>query len=430
MKKSVILIMMMVISLLVTGCHSKRRDVAEWSILVYMAGDNNLEEFGIEDLNEMEMVGSTRNLHVLVLFDRSPYYDTTNGNWSGARLFRVQAGSDPNTIESPVLKDYGELDMSDPNTLRDFIVYCQKSYPAKKHALILWNHGAGVYPRTIRSPDSGLRIDYPITKGICQDNGSGNAPWNCLTTDEVRQALTMARMQTGKKVDLICMDACLMQMVEVAYEWRNDTDYLVGSEEEVGLNGNNYYTLLKGLVNYPGMNPETLAVHLVEDYSANYEGMSSTYSAVRLGKDLENMVNGEFNDFASALILQLDQSHTRDALTAIREKTTAFSSFSNDYNECHDLYDFAEEIKSCTDLNMQIISSKLMTAIKRVVIAHRETGKFSADTPAYGLSILFPNKEEWTVKYQGEDGYRALEFSKDTMWDEFITKYVGAENLP
>lgn len=430
MKKSVILIMTMVASLMVTGCHSKRRDVAEWSILVYMAGDNNLEAFGIEDLNEMEMIGSTRNLHVLVLFDRSPYYDTTNGNWKGARLFRVEAGSDPDTIESPVLKDYGELDMSDPNTLRDFIVYCQQNYLAKKHALILWNHGAGVYPRSIGPPDSRLRIDYPITKGICQDNGSGNAPWNCLTTDEVRQALTMARMQTGKRIDLICMDACLMQMIEVAYEWRNEADYLVGSQEEVGLHGNNYYTLLKGLVNYPGMNVETLAVHLVEDYSANYERMSSTYSAVRLGKDVESLVKGEFNDFAKALTDQLGQSLTPDVLSKIREETTAFSSFSNDYKECRDLYDFTDKIRSCTELNMQTIATKLMSAIERVVIAHRETGRFSTDDPAHGLSILFPDQEEWTAKYQREDGYRALEFSKDTMWDEFITGYVGAGNLP
>ena len=34
---------------------------ADWTWLVYMAGDNNLEGAGKEDLNEMKEVGSTPN---------------------------------------------------------------------------------------------------------------------------------------------------------------------------------------------------------------------------------------------------------------------------------------------------------------------------------------------------------------------------------
>ncbi|RLF72707.1 MAG: hypothetical protein DRN55_05745, partial [Thermoplasmata archaeon] len=36
--------------------------VAEWTILVYMVADNNLESAGIEDVNEMEQVGSTEEV--------------------------------------------------------------------------------------------------------------------------------------------------------------------------------------------------------------------------------------------------------------------------------------------------------------------------------------------------------------------------------
>ena len=90
-----------------------------WNYLVYMDGDNNLEQWGIFDLNEMEQVGSTSRLNVLVLFDRHPAYDTSNGNWTGTRLYLVTIDNNQNNINSTLLQDYGELDMSNPNTLRD-----------------------------------------------------------------------------------------------------------------------------------------------------------------------------------------------------------------------------------------------------------------------------------------------------------------------
>jgi len=40
--------------------------VAEWTILVYMAGDNNLNSFGGKDLLEMKRIGSTDKVHVVV----------------------------------------------------------------------------------------------------------------------------------------------------------------------------------------------------------------------------------------------------------------------------------------------------------------------------------------------------------------------------
>ncbi len=46
---------------------------ADWTILVYLAGDNNLEESAIIDLNEMEQVGSTNNINIVVEMDRCYY---------------------------------------------------------------------------------------------------------------------------------------------------------------------------------------------------------------------------------------------------------------------------------------------------------------------------------------------------------------------
>jgi hypothetical protein len=42
---------------------------ADWTILIYMAGDNDLNDFGGDDIEEMKKVGSSDRIHVLVQRD-------------------------------------------------------------------------------------------------------------------------------------------------------------------------------------------------------------------------------------------------------------------------------------------------------------------------------------------------------------------------
>ncbi|MGB2825071.1 MAG: clostripain-related cysteine peptidase, partial [Thermoplasmata archaeon] len=42
---------------------------AEWTVMVYLDGDNNLEPYGLSDLAEMEAVGSVDGVNVIVLMD-------------------------------------------------------------------------------------------------------------------------------------------------------------------------------------------------------------------------------------------------------------------------------------------------------------------------------------------------------------------------
>ncbi len=38
----------------------------KWTIMVYVDGDNNLEGAGIDDINEMELAGSTNEVAIIV----------------------------------------------------------------------------------------------------------------------------------------------------------------------------------------------------------------------------------------------------------------------------------------------------------------------------------------------------------------------------
>ncbi len=103
------------------------------------------------------------------------------------------------------------------------------TYPAEKYLLDIWNHGGGW-----RDPDENEELN-DIRKPICWDDESDvGGQHDTLYMNEVQQAIKNALSSAGKaKIDIIYMDACLMQMVEVAYEMKNYCTYLVASEETV-----------------------------------------------------------------------------------------------------------------------------------------------------------------------------------------------------
>ncbi len=374
-------------------------DVADWNFIVYLDADNNLESYAIADMNEMEVIGSDSNINILVLIDRISGYDSSNGNWTGARLYRVT--KDPNnssTIVSQLITNYGELDMSDPQTLTDFIIDCQTLYPSNKTALTMWNHGDGIYPRN--------------DKGICWDDTTGGSAWDCLTGDEVASALADARAVTGKKIDVLNMDACLMQFLEIAYEWRSEVDYLVGSQETVPGNGNYYTGPLDILQDNPSISAWNFAKSLVDEYADYYTNTSTTYSAMSLGTSFNTLMTS-FSNFATAMYNTSDLN----AVDRARRYTTSFT-----YNEYLDLYMFAGNIASrSSDSNAVNKANALRTAISNANIYHRETRSYINN--AYGLSIFLPNSSEWSY-YSGQDQYVTFPLSVDTDWDDFVIRYA------
>ncbi|MDD5100529.1 MAG: hypothetical protein PHP66_06210, partial [Syntrophales bacterium] len=57
---------------------------AQWTFMVYMAGDNNLDGAALRDIAEMARAGSTKDVHILVQLDRLEDQKT--------RRFRITRG--------------------------------------------------------------------------------------------------------------------------------------------------------------------------------------------------------------------------------------------------------------------------------------------------------------------------------------------------
>ena len=55
---------------------------AKWTVMVYISGDNNLEDYVVKDIElELGVAGSNANVQIVALADRGPGYDTSRGDW-------------------------------------------------------------------------------------------------------------------------------------------------------------------------------------------------------------------------------------------------------------------------------------------------------------------------------------------------------------
>lgn len=414
--------------------------LADWTVLAYLAGDNDLEGAAIEDINEMERVGSRpSSVEVLVQVDRAADYDRSNGDWRSTRRYHITKGANPRKIASTLLADLGETNTGDPRVLEDFIAFGARRLPARACALILWNHGSGFYvppellsragapsrrelqaratPRLRRSffhttRERLLRLD-PRRRGIAYDDGSSD----CLDNRELKRVLRTAHRLLGRKVDLVGMDACLMTMLEVAYQIRDHALVLVGSEELEPGDGWPYDLILQDLVARPTMTPAELSTAIVHRYIESYKhtGQDVTQSAIDLSK-LDDLVEA-VDTLARILLKKLPSSSLAAALHAAWRRTVRF--FDSFYV---DLHHFAGNLAVATDQrDLKQACRDVQAAIEArgapsPILAEGHLG--SRMNPVRGLSIYFPPFRDPSAFYP------ELDFARRTRWADFLEAYL------
>lgn len=372
----------------------------EWTFLVYLDGDCNLEKNGISDFLEMSEIGSDKNLNIVVQFDRSPKYTSEFGNWTDCRRFLITSGDTPSSIP---IANIGEVNMGDPSTLRDFIIWGVKTYPAKRFALILWNHGGGWRKRKI----SGTGIH----KEICYDETNGG-DW--LSLLEVKAAIQQASSQTNRKIDILGFDACLMGMIEIQNELKTFAGVLVASEESEPGDGWPYDKILGYLSKNPSCLPFDLAKMITKDYVNSYNGIESdiTLSAIDLGK---------VSTLVEKLRVLFEHINNWQIVKQARDNAITFSQ--NDGFPYIDLGCFLRTYYSSADLsaNQKPIFEEAMTALKDAVI---ETHSNGSKEGSQGISIYFPRTPlEFTST--GGENYKLLNFDQVASWATFLQSYFA-----
>ncbi|MFX1258404.1 MAG: clostripain-related cysteine peptidase [Promethearchaeota archaeon] len=366
----------------------------DWTFLVYLAADNDLNDASVDDFLEMASVGSDSNVKIVVQYDRE--YSSSIG-WRTTKRFYITEGMEPTSENA--LEDLGELNMADSTTLSDFITWGITNYPSSKYALILWDHGHGWFGACIE--------DHILLPNQWKD---------MLNMSELLTALSTSYDDTGIKLDLIGFDACYMGMAEVDYQIQNYADIRVGSEQYIPEGGWPYNFILSDLKETPTMNATNLGNTIVTKYIDFVldPHKKKTMSAIDLTK--ENTLSLAIETFSNRLISGVNTYQTEIASA----KAASYKFYDEPYI---DLYDFAKEIyNQISDKYIQTAAQGVMDAISTIVTAEGIEKNVIFD--AYGISIYFP---ETFTDY--DSAYKtALYFTADLSWDEFLYIYFTRED--
>lgn len=377
---------------------------SEWTVMVYMDGDNNLEGAGIDDFLEIAAAAEDyllpNDVNVLVQFDRVDGHDDRYDNWTETKRFEVFSGSTPVDTDAGFISNLGELNMGDPSTLESFTQWAMDFRPAQRYMVVLWNHGDGI--KCLLSQE----LTY---QGVCVDDTSNGDE---ISLSELRNALKSITSNGLNKIDIIGFDACLMGMAEVDYQVYPYCEVRVSSEESEPGNGWPYNTIIADLVATPTMTDNQLGTTIVDRYSQSY-GNDYTQSAVDFSAGYDNLVSA-----VDALGGYL-RGHLEDEYFNIWNAVGGSQHFY--YWEYIDLYDFASRLESLTSDMM--LKGRAQTVMDRVndVVIHESHG---AEWPgAHGISIYYALGSQFYLNaYDGSAGQ--LDFTADTCWDELQREYL------
>jgi len=272
-----------------------------WTIMIYLNGDNSLETATEELFQKLEIaVANNPELPIRVLWDQQGQNDT--------KLYHILPDNDRTQLarytEGQTMELRGEVDMSSPGVLREFIEQTRRQSPAEHYLLAIVDHGGGWSPKLPNDQRDSVRLFY---------GGSGLSidvtnDYHYLATQEMGEIFTTPSL-TENPLDIIFYDACLMGMLEEAYEIRQGARYLIASENETWSTFP-YDSYLSGIV---GRTPEQQAIWMVDTYHNSFEIQQLPHPHTMAVLDLQqvNAVSQTVHNLAIALQNSLPQEKDR-----------------------------------------------------------------------------------------------------------------------
>lgn len=383
----------------------------KWTFLVFLNAANDLEEFSILNMNQMEKIGSNSDINIVVQMKRiGNRYDASNGDWSDTRRFYITKDTNAATINSLLLQQNDAVDMGDKDTLKEFVQWGLANFPAQRYCLVMWNHGAGW--RTAKS----RRV---AGRGVSYDDVTGSH----INTIDLPDALAMGG---GRKWDLLAFDASLMQMAEVAYEVRDKARYIAGSEESPPGEGYPYDAFLARLAQNPDMDGRQLATHIVQD-TLTYYGVNSDITHSVLDASQIGGIATAVNTLGGALLDAKNQYGS--GIASARDLAENYA-----YPQNRDLLDFTRLLVSVPtgsttprvpDAGVQAAVNQVQAALNQALVINVNGTRHPNSN---GLSIFLPTPSQYRfIDQEQADGfgqrYTALAFARDAPnWQSFLVQ--------
>jgi len=425
--------------------HNKpaEKKAKNWTILTYLAADCNLEECMVSDVIDMEKVGSSKNMNIVVQIDRGADKAASvkkHGGMEGAARYYIQKNPRavtnpfegytrynpptfpltrmPNQIYSKPQAVMGQVNTADPKVLEDFVTWGMKEYPAKNYLILAYGHGSGA-------------------TGLVTDDGSENH--GPIALPDFNKAIMNAEKAAGvdKSQVLLGMKSCLMGQMETAYELKDAGAGLLDSQSVIHADS----WRMDDILGKPGTEDKGL-----EEMAANIF-MENRIAKIRINNDGEPEYR---NAITTGSVVDLDKmTPLKDALVNFKEalqKTNADPAVLKAVLEIGSRPGFFEntEITYTTsdlamiagvtaqnpkiqDNNVKLASMLLLQALHNAMPLSSQRADHEHKN-SIGMGLVTASKPE-TYK---NAGYEKLALEKDTGWSEFMSNYapeVTAEDM-
>lgn len=335
-----------------SASHSQR------TLLVYMVANNNLSGFAVRDLEEMSLGMRNASGRLLV------YYAPPSAQPS---LLEILPDGSRNTL----MTFSDGMSSVDEGRMSTVINKMKEVAPAPGYGLVLWSHGTGwIY-------DQGTIADKQSANVAPMSFGWDGYPAKKMSIESLSRAIADVQW------DFIYFDCCHMATVEVAYELRKRTPYIIASATELGLEGMPYDKNL----------PLLLSSH------ADLEGaMNNTFNFYN-----DNNTDGCCISLIHTSDLDNLAAATRDIYTTYGAPATSYIAvpYFRDIVMSTGIYDMHHHIKAlCSDVDRFAAWEQ---TFKSVVVKHLTTprvyGLQADDFNGLGSNVIYRTDEANVYHY-------------------------------
>lgn len=439
----------------------------KWTVLfiVHGLGDGLQEQSRV--LTNLLGFGNWSLKYTNLLYLKSEI-DHSNGKSITAVLNKVSSSRErrrggPDVV---VEEKFPQINIGNKHHLTDVFAYVTKNFPSEKLMLVVFDHGAGfgMFDATpdpdqpdvnahINEIDEKLKrnegkrlqrhIIPPVAAGYYNTKKQrgkerlGASKRKKAHTDMLTMEELSASIQAGfnRKVDVMIMVNCNMQMIETGYSLRENVDYLVGSESLFWVYGINYREVLWQLDNLYRLKPASIAALCIKSLRSRYERIDKlqnlndvSFSAIDLKKMIP--VYEKLDELAAILIEDIKNTRTKlKAINKARRAGVDLSQFNltkaeKDGYEPLFFYDLLWFLKNIGDHDERV---KEIDSLFKKAILNRHVGsdfKKNGNELVSGLSVYLPlTKEDFEMQYFDLFYKKKAKFRidfADTKWGELL----------
>ncbi|WP_289089692.1 clostripain-related cysteine peptidase [uncultured Bacteroides sp.] len=279
-----------------------------------------------------------------------------------------------------------------PETMKRILGLMVNMSPSQSYGLVFGSHGTSWMPgNTVKGrsfgDDDGYNINIPEMSDVLEE------------------------VFSGKQLDFILFDACMMATAEVCYEFKDVTDYLIGAVVETHVYGHPYDIVLPKL--YEKNVPYDEVCDDYIDYSRQL-GAWGTCAAVDCSKmdDLAEWVGANLEVYSDKFA-----SLDKDAIQqyGVNDEWRNFKYFSFDIVDCFKNLNDGDTPEGLENvMNKVVVAKDALYGIQYPIV---DNSLYTIDEDRFcGIGMYLPNlvtKSSWNSYYKTLSWYKAVG------WDRF-----------